>query len=107
MKTSKQRRAQRKKELFEKQFHSGERVRFVRALPCDLTGKVCSIHNAHTLSRGAGGGFSSIVPLHFMAHKDFDEMPEQKFEEKYGRSKQSVRDKAPLYQEMWEQRGRQ
>ena len=106
MKTSKQRRAQRKKELFEKQFHSGERVRFVRALPCDLTGKVCSIHNAHTLSRGAGGGFSSIVPLHFMAHKDFDEMPEQKFEEKYGRSKQSVRDKAPLYQEMWEQRGR-
>ena len=106
MKTSKQRRAQRKKELFEKQFHSGERVRFIRALPCDLTGKVCSIHNAHTLSRGAGGGFSSIVPLHFMAHKDFDEMPEQKFEEKYGRSKQSVRDKAPLYQEMWEQRGR-
>jgi hypothetical protein len=40
-----------------------------------------------------------------MAHKDFDEMPEEKFEAKYGRTKQSVRDKAPLYQEMWEKHG--
>ena len=91
--------------MFQKQFHSDERVRFIRDLPCDLTGKVCSVHNAHTISRGAGGGFESIVPLQFMAHKDFDEMPEEKFEAKYGRTKQSVRDKAPLYQEMWEKHG--
>tara|TARA_R110000824_G_scaffold100098_5_gene238004 strand:+ start:3616 stop:3957 length:342 start_codon:yes stop_codon:yes gene_type:complete len=106
MRTSKQRRAERRKALFQRQFHSDERVRFIRGLACDLTGKVCSIHNAHMKSRGAGGDYKTIVPLQFMAHKDFDEMPEEKFEAKYGRSKQSVRERAPLYQKIWEQHKR-
>jgi hypothetical protein len=99
---SKQHSSLRRKRLFQRQFHSDERVRFIRGLPCDLTGKVCSVHNAHMKSRGAGGDYETIVPLHFMAHKDFDEMPEERFEDKYGRTKQSVRDRAPLYQKMWE-----
>jgi hypothetical protein len=105
MKTSTQRRRQRKRDLFRRQFYSDERVRFIQTLPCEVTGKVRSvgaIHNAHTRSRGAGGDYKTIVPLQFLVHKDFDEMPEEKFEEKYKRTKQSVRDRANYYQELWE-----
>jgi hypothetical protein len=52
-------------------------------------------------SRGAGGTYEHIVPLHFLAHKDFDEMGEEKFEKKYGRTKQSVRDRAEHYEKLW------
>ena len=93
--------AERKKERFEKHFHSVDRVRFMGSRPCEITGKLCSIHNAHMKSRGAGGTYKHIVPLHFLAHKDFDEMGEEKFEKKYGRTKQSVRDRAEHYEKLW------
>ena len=102
MKTSRQRKAERRKERFEKQFHSEQRIYFFRSLPCELTGGVNQIHNAHMKSRGAGGTYKDIVPLGIWAHKDFDEMPEEKFQEKYGRTKDSVRDTAPSYHELWE-----
>ena len=93
--------AERKKERFEKHFHSVDRVRFMGSRPCEITGKLCSVHNAHMKSRGAGGTYKHVVPLHFLAHKDFDEMGEEKFEKKYGRTKQSVRDRAEHYEELW------
>ena len=102
MKTTKQRLRERKQERFERHFHSERRINFFRSLPCELTGKLCSIHNAHMKSRGAGGTHKDIVPLHFLAHKDFDEMPNEKFEAKYGRTKQSVKDTAPAYHKLWE-----
>ena len=101
MKTSKQRKRERKKERFKKHWHSEERIAWIRTLPCELTCKRISIHNAHMKSRGAGGTYKDIVPLQFLAHKDFDELPNEKFEKKYGRTKQSVRDRAKHYQELW------
>jgi hypothetical protein len=105
MKTSRQRKAKRRKERFKKHFHSEERVEFFRGLPCELTGKLCSIHNAHMKSRGAGGTYGDIVPLHFLAHKDFDEMPNEKFEAKYRRTKDSVKETALFYHNLWKQHG--
>jgi len=93
--------SERKKKRFKKHFYSVERVRFIASHPCELTGKLCSIHNAHMKSRGAGGTYKHVVPLHFLAHKDFDEMGKEKFEKKYGRTKQSVRDRAEYYHEQW------
>lgn len=106
MKTQAQRRTQKKKQKFERQFHSQERVEFFRRLPCELTGTANQSHNAHMKSRGAGGSYKDIVPLQFMAHKDFDEMPNEKFEAKYKRTKQSVKDKAPAYHQLWKERRR-
>ena len=82
-------------------------MEWIRDLPCALTGIEGESHNAHTKSRGSGGTYHHIVPLSFLAHRDYDELGEEDFAAKYGRTKQSVRDKAPLYQEMWEQHGSQ
>ena len=78
-------------------------MRFIKSLPCEVTGR-CSegVHNAHTKSRGAGGTYKDIVPLSSVVHQHFDEMPEAKWEVIYQRTKQSVRDRAPWYQQLWE-----
>lgn len=109
MKTTKQRRVERDKERFQAQFHSAERVEFIRQLPCEVTGFLAGLGfleevvNAHTEGGGVGrkGPYTSIVPLRWRVHTDFDEMPENRFEVKYNRSKQSIRDTAPHYHALW------
>ena len=88
---------------FARHYGSLGRVRFIRSLPCEVTGQ-CSeaVHNAHTRSRGAGGTYRDIVPLQWLVHRDFDEMSEAKFALIYQRTKQSIRDRAPVYQQLWE-----
>jgi hypothetical protein len=97
------RRQERRARLFEKSFHSQERVLFFKSLPCEVK-KLPSagVQNAHTKSRGAGGTYKDIVPLSSEVHQHFDEMPEAKWEAIYQRTKQSVRDRAPVYQQLWE-----
>ena len=94
----------RRKALFVKHFHSDERVAFMRGQPCEVM-KVASdtVCNAHMRSRGSGGTYRDVVPLCFEAHKDLDELASDKFAQRYGRSKQSVRDCAPYYQQLWEE----
>ena len=76
---------------------------FIKSLPCEVTGRLSdTVVNAHTKSRGAGGTYRDIVPLSSEAHQHFDEMPEAKWEAIYQRTKQSVRDRAPVYQQLWE-----
>jgi len=87
---------------FARHFGSLQRVEFIRSLPCEVTGSTALIHNAHTRSRGAGGTYRDIVPLQWRVHRDFDEMSEAKFELIYQRTKQSIRDRAPMYQQLWE-----
>jgi len=99
---------QRKKErairLFKRNFHSQERVRFIKSLPCEVTGRSSeTVVNAHMKSRGAGGTYRDIVPLQWRVHRHFDEMSEAKWELIYQRTKQSVRDRAPMYQQLWEE----
>lgn len=105
------RRQVRRARLFERTFHSEERVIFIKSLPCEVTGKVsttpCSspVVNAHMKSRGAGGTYRDIVPLSWEVHLDFDVMGALEFERRWGRSKQSIRDRAPHYQRLWEEQG--
>ena len=89
---------------FARHFGSLKRVEFIRSLPCEVTG-LCNegSHNAHTRSRGAGGTYRDIVPLQWRVHRHFDEMSEAKFELIYQRTKQSIRDRAPVYQQLWEE----
>jgi hypothetical protein len=97
------RRQSRRARLFERSFHSEERVLFIKSLPCEVTGRLSdTVVNAHTRSRGAGGTYKDIVPLLSEVHQHFDEMPEAKWQTIYRRSKQSVRDRAYVYQQLWE-----
>ena len=91
--------------LFEKHFHSQERVLFFKSLPCEVTKRPSeTVVNAHMKSRGAGGTYKDIVPLAWDVHHDFDVIGESEFEQKWGRSKLSIRDRAPAYQQLWEDR---
>jgi len=103
VKTSNQRRSQRKKDLFARTFHSQERVEWIRALPCALTGLEGQSHNAHTKSRGSGGTYEDIVPLSFRGHRDYDELGEEDFEYRYGTTKAEVKSLAAYYQQLWEE----
>jgi len=97
------RREVRRARLFERNFHSEERVLFIKSLPCEVTGQLSdTVVNAHMKSRGAGGTYKDIVPLSWDVHHDFDEMPEAKWEAIYRQTKQSVRDRAAVYQQLWE-----
>jgi hypothetical protein len=104
MKTTPERKRERKKELFARTFHSQERVEWIRSLPCALTGIRGESHNAHMKSRGAGGGYEDIVPLSFRAHRDYDELGEEDFAARYGTSKDCVRERAADYQQLWEEK---
>jgi hypothetical protein len=102
MKTTAKRKRERKQALFARTFHSQERVEWVRDLPCALTGIEGESHNAHTKSRGSGGTYKDIVPLSFLAHRDYDELDKIQFAVKYGTSKERVRERAADYQQLWE-----
>lgn len=103
MKTTKQRRKERIDALFRRNFHSVKRMQWIRRQFCFVTGRTPSV-NAHTRTRGSGGGYRNIVPLHQTVHLDFDyAMDDEKFRATYGLTKQSVKDAAPIYQELWEE----
>ena len=100
MKTTKQRKKERKRERFARQFDSRERVLFINGLPCEVTGRAYSIQNAHMRAR-RGSTYREVVPLNWLVHKHFDEQPEAWFEKRYNRTKQSIRDRAPHYHQLW------
>ncbi len=99
------RREVRRARLFERSFHSEERVLFIKSLPCEVTGRLSdTVVNAHTKSRGAGGTYKDIVPLSFRGHRDYDELGEEDFEARYGRTKYKLATLAEhYYQPMWEE----
>ena len=103
MKTTAERKIERRKALFARTFHSQERVEWIRSLPCALTGVHGESHNAHTKSRGSGGTYEDIVPLSFLAHRDYDELDKMQFAAKYGTTKERVRERAAGYQQLWEE----
>ena len=104
MKTTAGRKSERTKALFARNFHSRERVEWIRDLPCALTGLEGQSHNAHMKSRGAGGTYEDIVPLSFRGHRDYDELGEEEFEARYGTTKAEVKGLAAHYQLIWEEK---
>ena len=107
MKTTAQRKVERQVARFAKQFHSVERVEWIKDLPCEVTGvrSPFDVHNAHMRGRaGPGETYKLIVPLYAQVHGDFDTMPEEKFLATWGRTKDSIRERASHYQTMWEER---
>lgn len=96
----------RKAQRFVIQFLSDERVKFFQALPCEVTGVVDPelVKNCHvTKGRGAGGTYRDIAPILHDVHTDFDTISEVKFERKYGRTKQSVKDRVSYYNALWDE----
>ena len=85
-----------------RQFHSPERIEWVKSQPCEVTKNTGIIHNAHMKSRGAGGTWHDIVPLDYRVHGDFDTMPEEKFFKKYYRTKSSVKNASWYYVRLWQ-----
>ena len=63
MKTRAERKKERDRERLTRQFHSPERIEWVKSLPCEVTKNTGIIHNAHMKSRGAGGTWHDIVPM--------------------------------------------
>jgi hypothetical protein len=103
MKSTKQRRKEKREALFTRNFHSALRVAWIRGLPCEVTGEhKGECVNAHMKSRGAGGTWRDIVPLSWECHQDFDTMPAEKFQQKYNRSKESVAESSWDYARIWE-----
>ena len=100
-KTIRQRRKEIRDGKFRIAFHSSERVNFFHNLPCEVSDRRYSIQNAHMRSRGSGGTYKDVVPLHWLVHKHFDEQSMEWFRKRYKRTKQSVRDRAPHYQRLW------
>lgn len=97
----------RRKRLWERNY--GEKAEWIRQLNCEVTGRVAEdgwkIDAAHTKARGmggCGGDKTHLVPLERTVHLDFDELPEARFAEKYGRTKQSVREAAARYESRWQ-----
>ncbi len=103
MKTTKQRKRERIDARFRRQFHSAGRIDWFKNQPSEISGRVDPqrMHNCHMRSRGAGGTYKDIVPLLAIEHHDLDTMRNAKFEAKYKRTKQSVRDRAPHYDRLW------
>ena len=107
MKTTKQRRKERRDHRFRVQFHSTQRCKFFHDLPCEVSGEG-GCYNAHMKSRGSGGTYTSIVPLTPTVHYHFDTLSEAQWEAKYdGRTKDSVRNRAEHYANLWETRHEQ
>ena len=113
MKTTKGRKNEILDYNFRRAFHSPERIEFFRNLPCEVTSRSrressewARVVNAHTKGGGVGrrGPYTSIVPLKWDVHGDFDCLSEAQWETKYGRTKQSVRDRAPHYAALWDNR---
>jgi len=97
----------RKAKLFERNF--GDKADWVREQPCEVTGadplgwKIEAAHVVH--ARGMGGCHGSkldLVPLVWFVHRAFDEWSEYDFAKHYGRTKQSIRDRAPHYEAEWQ-----
>lgn len=93
---------ERRKKLREKQF--GEKRDWVIREPCEVTGERSNrIHPAHVLkTRGAGGDKLGLVPLRWDVHRSFDEDSDEEFLRKWGRTKESVKRTAALYEDRWQ-----
>lgn len=63
-------------------FHSVQRVLFVQSLPCVVCGYLPS-QNAHVKSRGAGGGYTDIIPLCYTHHLEQGQIGIKTFAKKY------------------------
>lgn len=80
----------------------GPEAVWIRGEPCEVTGAPPAPSvAAHPKTRGAGGTSKDLVPFHPLVEIDWHSLDEAKWEEKYGRSKEDVRDAAPRYYARW------
>lgn len=106
---------ERLKKLRAKQFGTDGKREWVLSMRCGVTGLYGWAENpmepAHTGSpdpdvrgqstRGAGADDTFLFPMLHLVHADFDSLPEAKFEELYGVSKQWVREYAEDLDREW------
>lgn len=85
----------------------GPKADWIRAQPCCVTGRYGTedwpIDVAHVgKTRGAGGDGRDVAPLWRPVHSDFDSLDQAKFEEKFGVSKEWVRQHAETLEQEWQ-----
>lgn len=95
---------ERRRRLFLRAYGSEERVAWIRRQPCAVPG--CGwrhgCHNAHVLSKGAGGTADDVVPLCGLHHHQQHQLGAQTFEERHG---VDLCDLAAEYARRWRERG--
>jgi len=75
----------RRKERFERDFGTSERVLAIKAMDCSVSGCVNrDIVNAHLISRGSGGSYEDIIPLCNFHHNEEHSIGTKSFLTKYG-----------------------
>lgn len=85
----------------------GPKARWIRSMACCVTGhpgtEEWPIDVAHVgKTRAAGGGPEQVAPLWRPVHSDFDSLPADVFEAKYGFSKDMVRAQADDLEREWQ-----
>ena len=82
---------------------SGDYGAWLRDQWCDVTKRTRDLVAAHVgHTRAAGGGQEDMVPLHAEVEADWHGLDEAKFAAKWKRSKDSVRERCPLWRMRWE-----
>ena len=105
----------RKAERYERNFAGdqekrvGDKREWIGGFVCDVSRRY-GVEAAHRVPRGmggAGGDATTLVPLHKEVHADFDGrslpyLDDAAFEAKWGRSRESVRERAAHYEHLWQ-----
>ncbi len=75
---------ERRRLLFERQFGSKERTRFIRDFPCaTCTNSKRLTQCSHVKSRGAGGGPDDMIPQCYQCHHELHQIGLEAFEQKH------------------------
>lgn len=75
---------ERRDRLFREQYGSEERVDFIHAEPCYVSGEAPPVESSHTPSRGAGGKKVDQVPMKARLHRELHQIGERAFEARHG-----------------------
>lgn len=97
---------ERQKRLRARQFGTDGKREWVVSMRCCVSGSIGTeewpIDPAHAReTRAAGGGPECMVPLWRPVHTDYDSLPEGKFEERWGVSKEWVRQHGDMLEIEW------
>lgn len=94
----------RRKKLRAEQFGTDGKRGWILSKRCIVSGRADS-DPAHVLeSRGAGGGAEGMAPLNREVHVDFDNLGQDRFLEKWGVSKEDVREHARQLELEWQEK---
>ncbi len=111
--------SKRRKKKYERNFagdqskREGDKSDWVRGCPCDVTGgypvEAAHLNGARGMG-GTGGDATGLVPLAKAVHDDFDGrslpyLDDEAFKAKHNRTRESIRQRAAFYEQLWQEHG--